>query len=110
MNKKVQVFLLLFVAMLGTVHSQYIGVLAVDGSNHGGGHTIVRSWNSQYVVSYYVDVNLEPTIDMVDGNTGMIYRAKLPSFLYINDMYIDKTTDILYFCGATRFIFFMGHV
>ena len=108
MNKRLQIFLLIFVASLGLAQAQYISVQASDGTFSSAGQTIVRSWTSNYVVSYYVDASFMPTMDLIDGSSGTIYRAQLPTDVYIRDMYIDKATDILYFCGATTHIYTWG--
>lgn len=101
MNIKLPFILFFALVLCGNAHAQYVSVHAEDPTNPGGTQTIVRSWNSSYVVSYYVDASLNPTMDVVEQSTGTIYRAVLPGNVYIRDMYIDQTTDVLYFCGAT---------
>lgn len=61
----------------GSVYAQYISVHATDVYYTGSWRTVVRSWDSEYAVSFYVDLNHNPIIEVVERLSGHTYWADL---------------------------------
>lgn len=101
LRKSLFTVLVFAIILCSVTHAQYVSLYAGDPSNPGGTQTIVRGWDTTHIVSYYVDSERRPTMDVTEQSTGWIRRAILPDDVFIRDIVIDQATDILYFCGAT---------
>ena len=102
--KKMLFLLMALVPLSCSVSAQFISIYASDVNYAGSWRTVVRSWGSDYAVSFFVNVNGNPIIEVVEQSSGNTYWADLPSDVYIHDMYVDQQTGKLFFCGATQFV------
>ncbi|MCR5588281.1 MAG: hypothetical protein K6F72_01565 [Bacteroidales bacterium] len=82
---------------------RYISLHIQDTTNPIGGHTIVRSWGTNSTVTFYVTRDSLPKLEIVDHSTGSTKWVYLPDDLFLKDMYVDQTSNILYFCGSTNY-------
>ncbi len=82
---------------------QYISLHTQDTTNPIGGHTIVRSWETNSTVTFYVTSDSLPKLEIVKKPTGSPKWVYLPDDLFLKDMYVDQTSNILYFCGSTSY-------
>ena len=101
MKKKISIICLFIMAFSCQAYAQYISLHTQDTTNPIGDHTLVRSWNRSSTVTYYVTGDCHPKLVLFNQLTGSTKWVYLPDTLFFKDMYIDQTSDILYFCGST---------
>ena len=92
--------LCLLAALTGFAAEAQISLHFDDGAVPGWTGTIVRSWGTDYFVSYYWISN-KSYLDVVDKNTGVIRRVRMPRDINLQDMCIDIWDNYLFFCGTT---------
>lgn len=103
MKKRISLICLFIMAFGCQTYAQYISLHTQDTTNPIGDHTLVRSWGRSSTVTYYVTSDYRPKLVFVNHSTGNTKWVYLPDTLFFKDMYIDKTADILYFCGSTSY-------
>lgn len=101
MRKVLHLVLFFSMAVSGVARAQYVSLYTGDTTKPDGTQTIVRGWDTTHTISYYIDSDKRPILDVTEQSSGWIRRAILPNDIFFRDIFIDQATDILYFCGAT---------
>lgn len=73
--KKMLFLLMALVPLSCSVSAQFISIYASDVNYAGSWRTVVRSWGSDYAVSFFVNVNGNPIIEVVEQSSGNTYWA-----------------------------------
>ena len=74
------------VALCCQAHAQYVSVHVYDVSAPSGGHTIVRSWDRDHAVTYYVTSDSTSRMEVLEHSTGIIRWINMPNKVFIRIM------------------------
>lgn len=107
MKRKKLLFTIVAILLCPCAMAQiYASQQVYDYSIANGNHTIVRSWDNDHIVTFYVE-NEKPVLEVLEISTNNIRRAVFQGSYYFRDMVIDN--GILYFCGSTSY-YYTGYI
>ena len=91
------ILLALFTIMLCCQPKAQISMNAGDAAVTNATDAVIRSWNHDHIVSWYMPNNVA-RIDVTKPSYGIIYRIQMPTFTILNMAVLG---DYLYFCGRS---------